>query len=104
MLNYGIKPVKIRILICINDLLPMPRITETRISKLSGGLSDVRLCEAVLKAFYAQDLQELQRLLQLVKGREYQYKFHKLTQRGQGSRISESGLWDLSFAFLEGRG
>jgi len=81
----------------------MPRITETRISKLSGGLSDVRLCEAVLKAFYAQDLPELQRLLQLVKGREYQYKFHKLTQRGQGSRISESGLWDISFAFLEDR-
>ena len=88
----------------LNDLLPMPRITETRISKLSGGLSDVRLCEAVLKAFYAQDLPELQRLLQLVKGRDYQYKFHKLTQRGQGSRISESGLWDISFAFLEGRG
>ena len=78
----------------------MPRITETRISKLSGGLSDVRLCEAVLKAFYAQDLPELQRLLQLVKGRSYDYKFHKLTQRGQGSRISESGLWDISFAFL----
>ena len=81
----------------------MPLITETRISKLSGGLSDVRLCEAVLKAFYSQDEQELQRLLQLVKGRSYEYKFHKLNQRGQGSRISESSLWDISFAFLEER-
>ncbi len=83
--------------------MPKNKTTETRLAKVSGGLSDVRLCEAVLKAFYAQDLPELQRLLQLVKGREYRYKFHKLTQRGQGSRISESGLWDLSFSFLEDR-
>ena len=83
--------------------MPRTRTTETRIAKLSGGLADVRLCEQVLKAFYSEDLQKLVALMKIIEGRSYEYRFHKLTQRGQGTPVSESGLWDLRFAFEEKR-
>ena len=77
----------------------MPKPIETRLAKVSGGLSDIRLIEDVLKAFYSKDLQELSNLMKLIKGKDYCYKFHKLTQR------SGSPLFDLSFAFIQqGRG
>ena len=77
----------------------MPKPIETRLAKVSGSCNDVRLVEDVLKAFYSHDLQELSNLMKLIKGKDYCYKFHKLTQR------SGSPLFDLSFAFIQqGRG
>jgi len=77
----------------------MPKPIETRLAKVSGSCNDVRLVEDVLKAFYSKDLQELESLMKLIKGKDYCYKFHKLTQR------SGSPLFDLSFAFIQqGRG
>ena len=73
----------------------MPKSIETRLAKVSGSCNDVRLVEDVLKAFYSYDLQEIERLMQSIKGRDYLYKFHKLKQRGEGA------LFDLSFAFIQ---
>ena len=76
----------------------MPKPIETRLAKVSGSCNDVRLVENVLKSFYSHDLQEIERLMKSIKGRDYLYKFHKLKQRGEGA------LFDLSFAFIEQRG
>ena len=77
----------------------MPKPIETRLAKVSGSCNDVRLVENVLKSFFSHDLQEVERLMQSIKDRDYLYKFHKLKQRGEGA------LFDLSFAFIEqGRG
>ena len=77
----------------------MPKPIETRLAKVSGSCNDVRLVEDVLKAFYSKDLQEIEILMKRIKGKDYCYKFHKLTQR------SGSPLFDLSFAFIQqGRG
>ena len=84
----------------------MPKTTETRLAKVSGGLSDIRLVEDILKAFYSHDLPKIETLLKIIHGRNYSYRFHKLKQRSsQGSHLEDSGLWDISFAFIEqGRG
>ena len=73
----------------------MPKPIETRLAKVSGSCNDVQLVENVLKAFYSHDLQEIESLMKLIKGRDYLYKFHKLKQRGEGA------LFDLSFAFIQ---
>mgnify|MGYP003316891601 FL=1 len=84
--------------------MPKNKTTETRLAKVSGGLADIRLSEDVLKAFYAHDLQKLESLLKIIHGRSYSYRFHKLKQRSsQGSPLEDSGLFDISFAFIEER-
>ena len=84
----------------------MPKTTETRLAKVSGGLSDIRLVEDIVNDFYSHDLPKIESLLKIIHGRSYSYRFHKLKQRSsQGSHLEDSGLWDISFAFVEqGRG
>ena len=77
----------------------MPKPRETRIAKLSGGLSDITLVKDVLKAFFNHDLEEIKRLMYFISNRNYEYSLHREKPRGQGD--NEDGLWDLSFAFKE---